>query len=361
MKVLMIGPLSPPHGGVANFIESVVRQEVFKDIKIHIHRVGRRKYKTNVLKQFIIDFLDLLSFILKTKFRDIDIVHIHTSSNISFYRKTIYFFIVKFLSSKKTIIHVHGANFENFYEKSSLFTKKLIKYVLSNSDAVIVTSQKWVPIFKNIMRCNKQIYVIYNGFDSNLFKPKPISEIRNRINLPTDKKILLNIAALEKYKGHIYLIYAIEIVKKEKKDILVYVIGEGSLKEKLKKVIKNKQLESNIFLLGGGKSSEELINFVNACDIFVLSSLAEGNPTVMFEALSCGKPFVGTKVGGIPDIIFDEDYGFLVEPKNPKELAEKILKALDKKWNYDVIIEYAQNFTWKKISKNILQIYEKIV
>lgn len=359
MKVLMIGPLSPPHGGMQNFIENVARQEVFKDIKIQIHRIGKRKYKTNMFKQFYIDILDLLNFIVKTKFRNTDIVHIHTASYWSFYRKSMYFFIVKFLSNNKILIHIHGGNFHNFYENSCLITKKLIKYVLSNSDAIIVTSQKWVPIFKNITKCNIRIFVVYNGFDSNLFKPMPIKEIRERINLPTDKKILLNIAALEEYKGHIYLIDAMEMIKKRKNDILVYVIGEGSLKDKLKEIIKNKQLDNNIFLLGA-KWSEDLINLVNACDIFVLSSLIEGNPTVMFEALSCGKPFLGTNVGGIPDIIFSDDYGFLVEPANPKDLAEKILIALDKEWDYNAIIEYAQKFTWKDISKNIFQIYENI-
>ncbi len=357
----MIGPLAPPHGGIANFIESITRQEIFKNMNIKIYRVGKRKYKTNIFKQFFIDILDLFYFIIKTEFRDTDIVHIHSASNLSFYRKTIYFFIVKILSNNKIIFHIHGAQFDIFYEKSSMIYKKLIKYVLSNCDAIIVTSQKWVPIFKNITKSNKQIFVIYNGFDSNLFKPVPIKEIRDRINLPIDKKILLNIATLEEYKGHIYMIDTMEIINNRRNDILLYVIGEGYLKDKLKKVIKNKQLESNIFLLGGGKSSEYLINMVNACDIFVLSSLAEGNPTVMFEALSCGKPFVGTNVGGIPDIIFSDNYGFLAEPRNPKDLAEKILIALDKEWNHDAIIEYAQRFTWKNISKDILQIYTKII
>lgn len=76
---------------------------------------------------------------------------------------------------------------------------------------------------------------------------------------------------------------------------------------------------------------------MNACDVFILPSLSEGNPTVMFECLGCGKPFVGTKVGGIPEIINSEDYSLLCEPANPKELAEKILIALDKGWDNEKI------------------------
>ena len=57
----------------------------------------------------------------------------------------------------------------------------------------------------------------------------------------------------------------------------------------------------------------------------------------MFEVLGCGKPFVGTKVGGVPEIITSDGYGLLYDSANPKELAEKILIALDKKWGDEKI------------------------
>lgn len=84
---------------------------------------------------------------------------------------------------------------------------------------------------------------------------------------------------------------------------------------------------------------------MNACDLFVLPSLSEGNPTVMFECLGCGKPFIGTKVGGIPEIIVSDDYGLLCEPANSEDLAEKILIALDKEWDEEKIRNYAKQFT----------------
>ena len=73
--------------------------------------------------------------------------------------------------------------------------------------------------------------------------------------------------------------------------------------------------------------------------------MGEGNPTVMFECLGCGKPFIGTKVGGIPEIIVSDDYGLLCEPANSEDLAEKILIALDKEWDEEKIRNYAKQFT----------------
>jgi glycosyltransferase involved in cell wall biosynthesis len=83
--------------------------------------------------------------------------------------------------------------------------------------------------------------------------------------------------------------------------------------------------------------------------------------SVMFEALGCGTPFVGTKVGGVPEIINSEDYGLLVEPANPEELAEKILIALDKEWDYEKILRYAERFKRDNIAKEIIKTYETVL
>jgi glycosyltransferase involved in cell wall biosynthesis len=116
----------------------------------------------------------------------------------------------------------------------------------------------------------------------------------------------------------------------------------------------------NYFKLVGAKPHGELSLWMNAADLFVLPSLSEGNPTVMFEALGVGLPFVGTKVGGVTEIITSEDYGFLCGSFDPKDLAEKILIALDKDWNREKILDYAKRFTWENIAKDIMGIYTSI-
>lgn len=84
----------------------------------------------------------------------------------------------------------------------------------------------------------------------------------------------------------------------------------------------------------GLKPYNELPLWMNAADIIFLPSINEGNPSVMFEAFGVGLPFIGTKVGGIPEVIISEDYGLLVESSNPTDLTEKIITALNKKWDF---------------------------
>ena len=100
---------------------------------------------------------------------------------------------------------------------------------------------------------------------------------------------------------------------------------------------------------------------MNACDVFVLPSLSEGNPTVMFEALGCGKPFVGTTVGGIPEVIINEKLGILVEPKDIDGLAKAIVRALETDWDRKYISNYAKQFTWDKIAEKIMEVYREVL
>ncbi len=101
----------------------------------------------------------------------------------------------------------------------------------------------------------------------------------------------------------------------------------------------------------------EIPIYINTSDFFVLPSLGEGNPIVMFEAIGCGKPFIGTKVGGVPEIIASEDYGLLCEPASSEELEKTIMSALNKNWDTFKIKEYAESFTWKNIAKTTKSIY----
>ncbi len=114
-------------------------------------------------------------------------------------------------------------------------------------------------------------------------------------------------------------------------------------------------------MLAGGKPHNEIPLWMNACDLFVLPSLNEGNPTVMFEALGCGKPFVGTTVGGVPEVITSDAYGLLVEPADPGNLAENILVALDREWDQEAILRYAERFAWENIAKEIMGVYARVL
>jgi len=77
--------------------------------------------------------------------------------------------------------------------------------------------------------------------------------------------------------------------------------------------------------------------------------------------LACGKPVVATRNGGSEEVITSDDYGLLVEPADPGDLAEKILVALDREWDREAILRYAERYTWENIAKEIVDVYEQVL
>ena len=82
---------------------------------------------------------------------------------------------------------------------------------------------------------------------------------------------------------------------------------------------------------------------------------------MIFESLACGTPVVASSVGGVPEIIISDDYGTLVKERTEKAFASAIIKALDRKWNPDKMIEYAKRNTWVHVAQNVKDLFETVL
>jgi teichuronic acid biosynthesis glycosyltransferase TuaC len=227
-------------------------------------------------------------------------------------------------------------------------------------DAIIRVNKKDIPLFINVGIPENKLFYIANGYDYKKYFPIPALVARNNLGIDTEKKVILHISRLSEEKGQKYLIEALGSIIKKRSEVMCYIGGTGPLKDTLQAQINAINCSKNIKMIGF-VPDDGMVMWMNAADFFVLPSLGEGNPTVMFEAMGCGKPFVGTKVGGVPVIITSDAYGLLVNPADPKDLEEKILMALDRKWDREVILTYATQFTWENISKEIIGVYEQIL
>lgn len=223
-------------------------------------------------------------------------------------------------------------------------------------DAVIRVNNKDVP---KIREFNKNTVGIPYGYDDEIFCPMDKEACRQKESLPGDMKIVLSVGSLDKVKGQKYLIEAMREIVNKRKDVLCLIVGSGPLKNQLQKMITEFELE-NFVMLKGFVFHERLPTLMNSCDFFVLPSLSEGNPTVMFEALGCGLPFLGTKVGGIPEVIISEDYGYVFDSADSGRLSQAMLLALNREWDKKVIIDYAKKFSRKNIAEQIISVYESI-
>ncbi|MCQ1539535.1 glycosyltransferase family 4 protein [Methanocalculus taiwanensis] len=234
-----------------------------------------------------------------------------------------------------------------------------ITYVLETADQIITTSESNLPYLKKLY-ITSPIHVIPNGFRDQLFYPRDIQRTRIELGLPSSIKILLAIGSLREIKGHKYLIGAMSKIKQFRDDVICVIVGEGELQNELQKIILSYGLQDLVFLKGG-KPHHQIPDWLNSCDLFILPSLQESYGTVQVEAMACGKPVIATKNGGSEWIINSDKYGILVEPSNSEDLADKILVALDKEWDKEAILKYAEQFNWNKIAVDIKSIYDKII
>ncbi|RKY41051.1 MAG: hypothetical protein DRP76_00680, partial [Candidatus Omnitrophota bacterium] len=260
-------------------------------------------------------------------------------------------FLIAKTFNKPIVIKVHGSDI-NLYTEYFL-RRKMIAYALKNCNKVIAVSKALKERIVKIGVSEDKIVVIPNGVDTDLFKPLERDRCRERLGLPQDKKIVLFVGNLVPVKGVDVLV---EAFARLPADMLLVLVGDGPLKNRLQAKVKEFGIENNVIFVGRTRH-EAIPYYMNACDIFCLPSLNEGCPNVILEALACGKFVVATKVGSISEIITSGDYGILVSPKNSEALAGAINKVLEKKWNPEGISKKVSNRNW---TANAEKIYEEL-
>ena len=167
------------------------------------------------------------------------------------------------------------------------------------------------------------IQVICNGVDTERFHPiDEKSGLHHFLPLSCQKrKIILSVGRLVKDKDHFTLLQAMKRLLNKKLSFCLVLVGEGELRGEIEANILRLELQEYVHLLGNRTDVSELMPHA---DLFALSSLREGLPMVILEAMACGLPLVSTSVGGISEVVKNEVNGFLVAPEDPEMLAEKI-------------------------------------
>jgi glycosyltransferase involved in cell wall biosynthesis len=151
------------------------------------------------------------------------------------------------------------------------------------------------------------------------------SELRRRV--PSGAAVLACIGRLSLEKGHVDLVRALGILRRQGKDkVHLLLVGEGPERGLIERAVQEEKLEEHVTLEG---LQLDVRPYYEAADLVVLSSHSEGPSNVLLEAMMAERPVVATNVGGIPDIVTHEESALLVESRNPDALAAGIRRALN--------------------------------
>ena len=205
----------------------------------------------------------------------------------------------------------------------------------------------------NLFFFNKhKMHVIYNGFYiDRFFNETPLTS-----RLPG----VLMIARFSSQKDHITLIKAAKIMKDKKKSCPIYFIGDGSRKhfDKSQKLVEKLGLEDTVHFLGRREDVPELLA---KYQISVLSTHYEGLSGVIMEAMAAGNVVIATNAPGVTELITHEKTGFLVPPKSPEILADRIISVLEHPEKYTQIVESAQKYILENFNVDIMvKNYEQV-
>lgn len=214
------------------------------------------------------------------------------------------------------------------------------------------------------------IRVIYNGVDANRFNPiTETTHLKQEWNIPENDLVIGMIGRVNRWKGQNDLLQAANILLAKYTNLYVAFVGsafEGEewREQELKEKISQSAYKDRIIFSGYRKDIECVHNLF---DIFVLPSTnPDPLPTVVLEAMSCGKPIVGYRHGGICEMVQDGYNGLLADVNNPKDLADKIDKLLSNNELRKAMGEHSRSrllekFSFESYVNNFSNVYERLV
>jgi glycosyltransferase involved in cell wall biosynthesis len=376
MKVLMVAgdPISGEHyGGVEEHTSNLISHlfdigqidlQVLMfsnpDNKIMDKNIHYLKRMTGIKLLYpMFGILDVIRILKNINRYMPDIVHFQSTSPL--------FCITALAAQRKynTILTMHGIlQRETRYQREGNSTISLIygvlsrsieKYTLFKLEHLIVLAPQIQEIIKKIR--TKRTYVVPNGVE-----PENIEKIAPA--MINKENVIVFIGNLRELKGVHILIEALGIVKRNIPDIYLLIAGSGSQEAKLKEMALALGLENNVSFLGFIRGDERF-SYIKAAKFLVLPSFWEVLPIVVLEGMACGKAIVASNVGGIPYLINDGLNGYLVQPGDVQNLADKIILLLEKD---EILLNMSkenlkkvQGFSWKRIAAETCKIYSIIM
>lgn len=288
---------------VTNIASEIAKKGMQEGQNVYMFRVGNLSF-LNPIKLFV--------FFLFFKLKNVDAVLLNLPSDLKVAG------IAAKLAGVKKIIYRRGMPhpLRNTFLNRFLFTK-VLTHVVVNSKEIgrsLEQGNDWFP--------KEKMVLIYNGVDTT----KSPDKTRKLYERQGTELIIGNAGRLTEQKGQKYLVAMAKILKAEGLQFKVLIAGEGELKEPLKKLINEHDLQNEIQLLG---HVSDMQAFFNSLDVFVFTSLYEGSANTLIETLQFGVPTIAWDVSSNPEIVVDGRTGYLAPLGDTAALAALVKKSKD--------------------------------
>lgn len=298
------------------------------------------------------------------KEQEIDLIHAHTGMPEGF---------AGVLLGREfrlpVVCTLHGGDINDILPPFTSPNKKrlalgALKWALRNLRHLIAVSRD-LSLKAESLRADSgiDITVARNGADPEVFRPFNKIEARKTLTLPQENRIFVFIGGLVPEKGLPFLLRA--FARAGLPNTLLYLVGAGRKEQELRAQCRSLGIEEACIFVGA-RPHTEIPLWLSACDCFVLSSVTEGSPTIIAEAMLCRAPIVATRVGGVPELIDNGETGLVVPSKDGVALARAMEFMMNnrnaaEKMAFNAEGYAKENLTWDANARKTLEVYRAAV
>jgi glycosyltransferase involved in cell wall biosynthesis len=247
------------------------------------------------------------------------------------------------------ILHLHGFGAANFGRLASLITgipnivhehvvflKQPAYQTIADACLSPLTSRAIAisaPVYDYMVQMRKiqpdKLETFFYGIPLTEFQAPAadrIEDLRRQLGIADDEQVISTVGRLDTQKGQIYLLKAAALILKKLPNVRFLIVGDGPDREMLERVAAEEGILERVIFTG---YRDDVPALLTISDVFAVPSLFEGGPLTIFEAMNLHKPVVGTPTGLIPDVVRDDETGFIVPCADAEQLAEKLLYLLE--------------------------------
>lgn len=313
-----LGKLLAEKGHEIHFISSSLPFRLQKMYhNIYYHQVEVNQYSVFQYPPYDIALASKMAEVIQKE--NLDILHVHYAIP-----HAVCAILAKQMSSQdvKIVTTLHGTDITVLGYDLTL--SEAIRFGIEKSDAVTAVSNSLISQTYELIKPDKEIVPIYNFIDERIYKRTDSAYLKEEFAINQEEKVVIHVSNFRPVKRVPDVVRAFAHICAQTPSRLL-LIGDGPEMPVVAKLVEELGLKEYVLFLGKQDNLEELYSI---SDLMLLLSEKESFGLVALEAMACGVPCIGTNIGGLPEVIADNETGFICELGNIDEIAEKALKLL---------------------------------
>lgn len=322
--VLIIGKLPPPYFGPAIATQIILNSKLKEDFElIHLDNGLNLSIQTmgkGSLRKVFMNLRIYARLVSLIRTHRPNLVLIPISQTTTGFLKDSLFIWLSSLYKNKILIQLRGSNFKNWQQQAGAPIRWYTRRTCSKADGVIVLGNNLVHLFDDYFEPN-QIHVVPNGADFNVIRKEDVE----------DRLRLISVGNMLESKGFRDVVDAMHLVECERPGTWTMDVmgtwGSADLMDYCLNLVSENELPIRFH---PSSMSDNKMEMLGASDLFIFPPREpEGHPWVIIEAMAASLPIITTDQGAISESVIHGENGFLVEPKSPEQIAERVIQLID--------------------------------